>query len=223
MATLIRMPAVMTGAGEAVIATWVAAEGATVAVGDVLAEVETEKAVVELAAETAGVLVRRLAAEGDTVQVGAPVAVLGDAGEDVDVDALLGAAASLASEAQGSADDGAAVGGAAELAGAAEEAGAEPAPAAAPAVAAEEGGAAEPKGDLEPAAGGTATSQAEAGAAGQRLFASPLARKMAREADVDLARLHGTGPGGRIVRRDVEAAIAAGPAPAPAAPAPAAA
>lgn len=212
MATLIRMPAVMTGAGEAVIASWVAAEGATVAVGDVLAEVETEKAVVELAAETAGVLVRRLAAEGDTVQVGAPVAVLGDAGEDVDVDALLGVAASLASEAQGSADDGAAVGGAAELAGAAEEAGA-----AAPA------GAATPAAAAEPAAEGTTTSTAEpGGAAGQRLFASPLARKMAREADVDLARLHGTGPGGRIVRRDVEAAIAAGPTPAPAAPAPAA-
>lgn len=151
--------------------------------GDVLAEIETEKAVVELAAEEAGVLVRRLAAEGATVEVGAPVAVLGEAGEDVDVAALLGTAAALASEAQGSADDAAAVGGAAQLAGVAQK-----------------------------AAGQVVSSApaAEGGAAAERLFASPIARKMAREADLDLARLQGSGPGGRIVRRDVEAAIAAG-------------
>lgn len=206
VATLIRMPAVMTGAGEAVIASWVAAEGATVAVGDVLAEVETEKAVVELAAEEAGVLVRRLAAEGATVEVGAPVAVLGAAGEDVDVDALLGTAAALASEAQGSADDAAAVGGAAALAGVAQEAGAEPAGQEAGARAVEVAGS-------ERAPDGGA-------ADGQRLFASPIARKMAREAGLDLTRLTGSGPGGRIVRRDVEAAVAAGAtAAAPAAPA----
>ncbi|MBC7291656.1 MAG: 2-oxo acid dehydrogenase subunit E2 [Actinotalea sp.] len=160
-----------------------APEGARVAVGDVLAEIETEKAVVELAAEEAGVLVRRLAAEGATVEVGAPVAVLGEAGEDVDVAALLGTAAALASEAQGSADDAAAVGGAAQLAGVAQK-----------------------------AAGQVVSSApaAEGGAAAERLFASPIARKMAREADLDLARLQGSGPGGRIVRRDVEAAIAAG-------------
>lgn len=196
VATLIRMPAVMTGAGEAVIASWVAAEGATVAVGDVLAEVETEKAVVELAAEEAGVLVRRLAAEGATVEVGAPVAVLGAAGEDVDVDALLGTAAALASEAQGSADDAAAVGGAAALAGVAQEAGAESAGQET------EGGAVEVAGGERAPEGGATD--------GQRLFASPIARKMAREAGLDLTRLTGSGPGGRIVRRDVEAAVAAG-------------
>nr|WP_297422545.1 dihydrolipoamide acetyltransferase family protein [uncultured Actinotalea sp.] len=214
------MPAVMTGAGEAVIASWVAAEGATVAVGDVLAEIETEKAVVELAAEEAGVLVRRLAAEGAMVEVGAPVAVLGAAGEDVDVDALLGTAAALASEAQGSADDAAAVGAAAALAGAAQDA-------AGNEVSASSG----VPGDGGAADGGAAGDGAGEHAghdggpgSGERLFASPLARKMAREANVDLARLHGTGPGGRVVRRDVEAAIAAGAAAAaaaPAAPAPA--
>jgi len=155
----------------------------------VLAEVETDKAVVELAAESAGVLVRRLAADGDAVEVGAPVAVLAEEGEEVDLDALLGASAAMASEAQASADDAAAVGGAAELAGAA----------------------------ATPSA--TATDAAPAAASsGERLFASPIARKMAREAGLDLTRLEGTGPGGRIVRRDVEAAIAAAAA-APAAPA----
>lgn len=189
VATLVRMPEVMTGAAEAVISTWVAQEGQTIAVGDVLAEVETDKAVVELAAESAGVLVRRLAADGDAVEVGAPVAVLAEEGEDVDLDALLGASAAMASEAQASADDAAAVGGAAELAGAA----------------------------ATPSA--TATDAAPAAASsGERLFASPIARKMAREAGLDLTRLEGTGPGGRIVRRDVEAAIAAAAA-APAAPA----
>ncbi|WP_225753089.1 dihydrolipoamide acetyltransferase family protein [Actinotalea sp. Marseille-Q4924] len=211
MATLIRMPAVMTGAGEAVIAAWVAEEGATVAVGDVLAEVETEKAVVELAAETAGVLVRRLAADGETVEVGAPVAVLGEAGEDVDLDALLGAAAALTSEAQGSADDGAAVGGAAELADAAEDAalsGGQASGGAAPTDGAPDGAA--PSGGE--ASGAAPSGEASDGAAppGERRFASPIARKMAREAQLDLERVRGTGPGGRIVRRDVESAIATG-------------
>src|SRR5690606_38699248 len=128
---------------------------------DVLAEVETDKALVELAAESAGTLLRRLAADGERVEVGAPIAVLGDAGEQVDLDALLGSAAALASERQSSADDGAAVGAAADTAGVAEEA----------------------RASVPAGVEGAVAS----GADGGRLFASPIARKMARESGVDLA------------------------------------
>lgn len=164
VATIIRLPEVMANATEAVIATWVAPEGSTVAVGDVLAEIETEKAVVEMNAEEAGVLAKHLAAAGALVQVGAPVALLLDsAGEDYDLDALLGS----------------------------------------------DGGAAAPATDTGTTAD-AATPEPESG--GSRVFASPLARKLAREAGISVDVLEGTGPGGRIVRRDVERYLAAAPA-----------
>jgi len=190
----------MANATEAVIATWVAAEGSTVAVGDVLAEVETEKAVVEMNAEEEGVLAKHLVAAGTLVRVGAPVALLlASADEDYDLAELIG-------------DDG--------------EGSAQTAPAT---------GTAEPQArtessslDLEPTTGSptSAASSEEAGATetepaeapsedaaprGGRIFASPLARKLAREAGIGIDELDGTGPGGRIVRRDVERHLASEP------------
>ncbi|MGH2928833.1 MAG: E3 binding domain-containing protein, partial [Solirubrobacteraceae bacterium] len=174
MASVVRMPSVLAGATEAAIATWLVAAGDTVSVGDPLAEIETEKAVVEYGAEEAGVVGRIVLAAGDSGEIGAPIVVLVKDGEtDADIDAAL--------------------------------AGEAPAPAAArPAPAASM-----PPPDGEQAAG--ATSQA-------RIFASPIVRKIAREQGIDLTTLAGTGPNGRIVRRDLER-LAAQPQPQPQPPA----
>ena len=91
MATVVRMPTVLAGATEAAIAHWLVAPGDTVAVGMPIAEIETEKALVEYAAEEAGVVGRLVLGEGDTGEIGDPIAVLVAAGEtDADIDAALG-------------------------------------------------------------------------------------------------------------------------------------
>ncbi|OFI38853.1 pyruvate dehydrogenase complex dihydrolipoamide acetyltransferase [Arthrobacter sp. SW1] len=180
MATLLTMPGVMANATEAALQNWLKNEGDTVAAGDPIAEIETEKATVEMEAESDGVIGRLLVAAGESVDVGAPVAVLLAAGEAASaVDDLL---ASL-----GVGGDAAAV--------------AAPVPVAAAVEATPDGG---------PSAA--------------RIFSSPLARRIARDNGVDVASLKGSGPGGRILRRDVEAALTAVvPAAAPAAPTPASA
>lgn len=175
MAILIRMPEVAANTDSAVIVSWAKQEGDTVAQGDCLAEIETEKAVIEFNAEQSGVLGRILVQAGKDTEVGTPIAVLLEAGEkDADLSALL------------SADEGGQQAAGAAMGGAAADA-----PAAAP-----------------PAA--------EAVESGERIFASPLARRLARDAGVDLAGLKGSGPQGRIIKRDVRAAGSAGPAVAPA-------
>lgn len=185
---IIRMPEVLANTTEAVIAEWQVAEGAVIDVGDVLAEIETEKALVEYAAEDSGVIGTLLAKPGDVVQVGAPIAVLlAEAGEEVDLEQLLGGTdLDLDVEAKAEAT-------------VAEDAGV---PAAQPELAPELADTAAE----EPAAAATPPPVAEpAPATGGRIFISPLARKMAKERGIDLAELRGSGPGGRIVRRDVEA------------------
>lgn len=157
MARLLRMPEVAANATEAVLQEWALKESSAYAAADTLATVETEKAVVDVAAEQAGVLLRTLVAAGSRVEVGAPIALLGDPGEQVaDIDGLLAELGAL---------------------------GATPAGAAA---------------------------VAERGVQSARVFASPLARRLAREAGLSVEQLDGSGPGGRIVRRDVETAISAG-------------
>ena len=175
MATVVRMPSVLAGATEAAIAHWLVAPGDAVTVGTAIAEIETEKALVEYAAEEAGVIGRLVLGEGDTGEIGDPIAVLVSAGEgDADIDAALGVAPVSALRAP---------------------------PAAGPA-----GAAAAPTGRV-PGRNGQ-----EVPANGGRIFASPLVRKLAGERGVDLAGLAGTGPNGRIVRRDLERFLAAGPA-----------
>lgn len=171
MATLLRMPEVAANATHATLAAWSKKEGEPIAAGDCLAEVETDKAIVEISADSAGVMGQWLVPAGQEVEVGAPIAVLLAAGEAAaDVQALLQAAGAVATA---------------------------PAAAAAPAV----------PGTPAPAA---TTAQAS----GERLRASPLARRLAAQRGVDLSRLQGSGPGGRIVKIDVERAQAAAPAPA---------
>src|SRR5580700_9516802 len=103
MASVVRMPSVLAGASEAAIASWLVAPGDEVAVGTPIAEIETEKALVEYAAEEAGVVGRLVLGEGDSGEIGDPIAVLLAAGEtDTDIDAALGgqAAGSQAVQAQ---------------------------------------------------------------------------------------------------------------------------
>ena len=196
MATVVRMPSVLAGATEAALAHWLVAAGDTVAVGTPIAEIETEKALVEYAAEEAGVVGRLVLAEGDSGEIGDPIAVLVAAGEtDADIDAALGGPGTATAASSAPASPSAA------------------APSLAPASVAAQGAAHGTNGHQAPAPGG-------------RIFASPLVRKLAGERGIDLAALAGTGPNGRIVRRDLErfvavsaaAGQAAGAAPAPLAP-----
>jgi pyruvate dehydrogenase E2 component (dihydrolipoamide acetyltransferase) len=187
-----RMPEVAAGGTEAVLHEWSVAERSEFSAQDVLATVETDKAVVDVEAEQPGVVVKLLVDAGTSVEVGAPIAVLADPGETVDdVGAVLAAlgvsdAATAPPDPEGAPDQPASPEVPAPLAGA------------------------------TVAAAGLAP--APAGNGHGRIFASPLARRLAKERGLGLAELVGTGPGGRIVRRDVEAAQprpAAIPEPAP--------
>ena len=97
MATLIKMPEVAAGATEIVLSKWQVAVGASVKVGDILAEMETEKAVVDYASDAEGTVYKILVSDGASVEVGAPILILLGAGEDASAaDALLGGASSAA-------------------------------------------------------------------------------------------------------------------------------
>ena len=190
MAIVIRMPEVLAGATEGVISHWSVKEGDEVAVGDVLAEIETDKASVEYQAEDAGTVARLLQAAGQMVQVGEPIAIFAASGDtDADIEKAL-------------ADAGAST----------EEAAPEAPAAAAEPVAVAEAVPAEP---VVAAAEVVAAAPVAARAAGVRVFASPIVRKLAREAGIDLAQIPGSGPGGRIVRKDFDAYRASAPAAAP--------
>ncbi|HEY4226063.1 MAG TPA: dihydrolipoamide acetyltransferase family protein [Pseudolysinimonas sp.] len=187
MATVIRMPAVLASATEAAIQAWSVAEGQTIEIGDPLADIETEKAVVEYAAEVAGTVGRLIAQPGDNLAVGEPIAIILAAGEGSD---QLGPALAAAGVSDAAAPAPAA---------AAPPVSASPATSAAPAAPETP-----PTGGLVAAPPSEEPSPAPASATGGRTFASPIVRRLARERGVDLAALTGTGPGGRIVRRDLE-------------------
>lgn len=150
MPEILRMPEVAANVTEAVLSAWNVPVGSEFAAGDTLVTVETDKAIVDVEAESGGVVLRHLVGAGSHVEVGSPIAVYGGIGEAVeDLDAFLadiGVAATVAHRSNGT-----------------------------------------------------------------RVFASPLARRLARDAGVDLAVLHGTGPGGRVRRRDVESYLATAP------------
>ncbi len=187
MPTQVLMPALSPTMEEGTLAKWLVKEGDTVSSGDLLAEIETDKATMEFEAVDEGIVGKILIAEGtEGVKVNTPIAVLLDDGESA---ADIGSAPA-----------------------------AKPAPEAAkPASAAAETA---PAGGPEKAA-----PPAPATASGDRVFASPLARRIAKDKGLDLSQVKGTGPHGRIVKADVEKAEPGRPAPAaaPAAQAPAAA
>lgn len=207
MARVLRMPSVSANATEAVLAEWLVAEATEFDVADALASVETDKALVDVEADAAGVVLKTLVPAGSQVEVGAPIAVLGAPGEQVaDLPALL---RELGVE---------------EVAGHAVERRDVPDAPGAPDEQVERtepdvdpgSGAplAEPAGIDAPAQVVTSSSSASdvraaSPRAGGRVFASPLARKIARDAGLSIDDIPGTGPRHRVLRRDVDAALAA--------------
>jgi pyruvate dehydrogenase E2 component (dihydrolipoamide acetyltransferase) len=187
MSTIIRMPEVLANVTEAAIARWLVAPGDTVTVGQPLADVETDKAVVEYAAEVEGTILQLLAAEGDSIEVGAPIAVIGAAGETPVVPdaAAPTAAAPAVAPAEVST----------------------PTPTPTPTTTTVPAAAA-----AAAAAPAAVAASAAAPADGGRRFISPLVRRLARENGLDVSAVSGTGPNGRIVRNDISALIAAVPA-----------
>lgn len=191
MAHLIKLPSVAADADVGTLHQWLKQEGDTVAVGDALAEIETEKAIVEINAEHAGVLGRIVVQAGPaSVPINTVIGVLLAPGED----------ASAIDKALAEHGAGAAPAGASAAAASA---------AAATAAATSAASATAPASALAPSATAGAAAPASPDAAiapGTRRFASPLARRLAAQWHVNLLEVQGTGPRGRIVRRDVEAA-----------------
>jgi pyruvate dehydrogenase E2 component (dihydrolipoamide acetyltransferase) len=187
---------------------WLKQEGDRVAGGDIVAEIETDKADIELEAFGAGVLRKVLVSPGATVPVGNTIAVIAE--PDEDISGLLGEAGAAA-PAPGRAAPAPASGQAA----AAATVPAAPSPSAADARRAP---APAPAAMSAPAPAADAAEADEPAVPGPRLRASPLAKKLAQKAGVDLTLITGTGPGGRIIQRDVEA-FSASRAAAPARPA----
>ncbi|MDQ1669185.1 MAG: hypothetical protein QOE40_1246, partial [Actinomycetota bacterium] len=170
MAELLRMPEVATGTTEAILASWSIAENASFTTKDVIATIETAKAVVDIEAETDGVLLRLLVAPGAEVEAGAPIALVAGPAENVaDVESVLrdlGFASALPAD---------------PVALEVPEAATTPEPTPLQVEV--------PAPEPQPAGGR------------ERVFASPLARRRAREAGLSVEQITGTGPHGRIVRR----------------------
>jgi pyruvate dehydrogenase E2 component (dihydrolipoamide acetyltransferase) len=184
MATNILMPALSPTMTEGTLARWLKKEGDTIKAGDVIAEIETDKATMEVEAVDEGVLGKILVTDGSpNIAVNEPIAILVDEGEAVPSGA---------------------------------------APAAPPPKPAAEPEPPKPE-PAKPAAAASAPAPAPASnghdMSGGRIFASPLAKRMAQQAGIDLSGLKGSGPNGRIVRADIEAAQKGGAAPAAQAPA----
>ena len=193
--TVIRMPEVATGSGSASIQNWTVAVGDAVGVGQVIVEIETEKAVVEYEAEVVGVFAGTLLEEGESADVGAPIAVVAVGGQSIDE--AMREVGHAAGDAQTPPDG--------------ESMTQEGSTPGATAQGSSTSGSAQPAETAEPAPSGpTSTSRANGTqAASRRQFMSPLVRRLAREQGIDLTGIVGSGPHGRIVRRDL-AAIAAG-------------
>ncbi|MDK4733763.1 pyruvate dehydrogenase complex dihydrolipoamide acetyltransferase [Rhizobium sp. CNPSo 3490] len=187
----ITMPALSPTMEEGNLSKWLVKEGDTVKSGDVIAEIETDKATMEVEAVDEGTVAKLVVPAGtEGVKVNALIAVLAADGEDV------AAAASGAGSA---------------------------APAKADAAPAPKADAAPAKAEAAPAtAPAPAAAPAAVSSGGNRTFSSPLARRLAKEAGIDLSAVAGSGPHGRVIKSDIEAAVAGGGAKAAAAPAAAA-
>ncbi len=172
MAETINMPKLGFDMAEGLLVRWVKQVGEQINKGDVLAEIETDKATVEVESSASGVVLQLIVDQGTMVPVNAPIAVVGEKGEKVDV------AAPTAESGKQKADE---------------------KPAAPP-----------PSGTQQTPPTPAPASQPSAPADGAPVKASPLAKKIARDKNINLANLQGTGPGGRVVRKDVESALASG-------------
>lgn len=186
MATKVMMEALSPTMEEGRLVKWLRQVGETVSNGDPLAEVETDKAVMEVVARGDGVLRAHLLEEGQTAPVGDLIGVIAKADEDISAltsGAKAGAGAAASASASASADAGAGAGAGAS-------------PAATPATASTAASA---------SAGTSAGTSASAATSGGPILSSPLARRLAAERGIDLATVRGSGPNGRIIRRDIDA------------------
>ncbi|WP_174722056.1 MULTISPECIES: dihydrolipoamide acetyltransferase family protein [unclassified Cryobacterium] len=159
----ITMPRLSDTMEEGAIAIWHKQPGDRVEIGDLLVEIETDKATMEFEAYEAGTLIKQLVPEGEQATIGTPIALLDDGKQVAPAAAIAAVAAPAASE-----------------------------PAAVPTAP-----------ESQPIPSTTAVQDD-----GPRLFASPLVRKLARENNLDLSQLRGTGPGGRIIRSDTDELLA---------------
>lgn len=186
MAKIIEMPKLSDTMEEGGIARWLKKEGDVVKEGDVLVEIETDKATMEYESPNSGTLLKILVQAGKTTALNAPIAVIGDKGEKVDIDALIAAnpASGPAKKESAPKKD--------------TPAKSVAAPTPAPVVAAPAAQRAEqPAPALKQSPGG-------------RVKSSPLARKIAEEKGIDLAAVQGSGPNGRVILRDLDNAPTAG-------------
>ncbi|HYG82869.1 MAG TPA: biotin/lipoyl-containing protein, partial [Pyrinomonadaceae bacterium] len=196
MATQVVMPKLSPTMEEGQISRWLKKEGDKVSMGEPLAEIDTDKATMEMQALSNGVLRKIIIQAGESAPLGQMIAVIGE--PDEDISALLSQAGSGAQGAQAAAPQQQAGGGEAkaEAAGGQKDSAADAAP----------------QQQQQPASSGNGA-QAARGGDGQatgRLVVSPLAARMAAEAGINLRTLTGSGPGGRIIKRDIEAAMSAG-------------
>jgi len=176
MAELVTMPKLGFDMAEGTLVRWVKAEGDTVEKGDVIAEIETDKATVEVESSFAGVMFKHLAEEGEDLPVNTPIAVVADEGEkpsEDEIESLVSAAGGKTKKAKAPK---------AEKEPESEEKKSE--------VEADEAPAEQDEPDVAPAGG---------------VRSSPLARRIASDKDVDLSDVQGSGPRGRIVKKDIEA------------------
>jgi pyruvate dehydrogenase E2 component (dihydrolipoamide acetyltransferase) len=216
MATKVHMEALSPTMEEGQLVKWLKSEGDAISEGDVLAEIETDKATMELVARGSGVLQNVTLKEGQTAPVGDVIAVIAGEGEEVESAPAPAGDTAAAGKSDAAADGAVAEKGAAPERGS--EASGRPEDQEKSTPAAEETGSrdtaegAEPKeargGTDRGAQGGSGTSAREERGNGRdaRVKASPLARRLAEEAGVELSTVEGTGPGGRITKRDIEAA-----------------
>lgn len=163
MSKLLHMPEVLANTTHATINKWLVAEGDNIVIGQCIAEVETDKAVVEMIAEEDGLISKLIAQEGEEVEVGAPIAQLNGDGQ-VDLAALASASAEAV------VDDA-------------------------------------PTTNATQTQANNAVEALENNQQGERIFASPLAKRLAQQNQLNLAELDGSGPRGRIVKRDIELAL----------------
>jgi pyruvate dehydrogenase E2 component (dihydrolipoamide acetyltransferase) len=197
MAEIVGLPKLSPTMEEGTLARWAKSEGDDIAIDDLIAEVETDKATMEWRAFDKGVLLKILVPAGTTLKPDTPVAIVGKRGED-----LAPLLAKLAGGAMPVAAAPPAEPVLAKLAGGSPPAAAAPLPAPAVTVA-----------GPAPAVGTREAAPPVASATGEgRVMASPLVRRLAREHDVDLRTVGGSGPHGRIVKRDLDAALARGAA-----------
>jgi len=187
MATKVFMEALSPTMEEGRLVKWLKNEGDAVKSGDTLAEVETDKAIMELVARGDGILRKRLIGEGESRPVGQLVGVI--AAQDEDIEAMVAEAGRATAESGGEAAN-------------QEQPREEKAPEKVVVKSKETTGATAPSAPSGPTAVQTGN--------GGRAKSSPLARRLANEQGLDLSRVHGSGPGGRIIKRDIEAAAAAG-------------